>query len=229
MGTGLGCLTETRLFVEHMIQGEEATPKPRAFASSVHNAIASKVALELDARGECQTFVHGEVSFGQVLFAAALLRCRRPATAIVTGAVDETDGYVELGRRGCGVTETGGEGGAVRVCGGGGPLARITAVAYGRPAHAPSWLEAEFGEIEAGSAIFVPAITGLEHSPPGWVRAPWTGSHPSGFATATAIAIGVLAGECPPAALGLDSRRRRLTLAAWSRFGDCAAVRIEVA
>ena len=32
-GTALGCLTETQLFVEHMIQAEEATPKPRAFSA----------------------------------------------------------------------------------------------------------------------------------------------------------------------------------------------------
>src|SRR5690606_14663565 len=70
-GTGLGCLTETAAFVEHMNAAAEATPKPRMFAASVHNAIASRVALQFGARGECQTFSHGEVSFAHAVFAAS--------------------------------------------------------------------------------------------------------------------------------------------------------------
>src|SRR5206468_3220883 len=67
-GTALGCLTETESFVANMMRSREATPKPRAFTSSVHNSIASFVALNFSARGECNTFVHGELSFARALF-----------------------------------------------------------------------------------------------------------------------------------------------------------------
>ena len=44
-GTAYGDATETEAFVENMILNHEEFPKPRAFAASVHNAMASRVAM----------------------------------------------------------------------------------------------------------------------------------------------------------------------------------------
>ena len=118
-GTALGCLTETAAFVENMIRENEEMPKPRAFSSSVHNAIASRVALDVGAHGPCRTFVHGAVSFVQALFAA-----RTPA---LVGGLDERTSYVEQ------ICPDATEGGAVLYCADDGPgLAVIRRAVFAR-------------------------------------------------------------------------------------------------
>ena len=95
-GTAFGSLTETESFVENMIRAREETPKPRHFSASVHNAMASRVAMALGAKGPCRTFVHGELSFLQAVRSA-----RRSRFALV-GALDERTPYVDRAREVCG-------------------------------------------------------------------------------------------------------------------------------
>ena len=118
-GTAYGSLTETESFVENMIREHEETPKPRHFSASVHNAMASRVAMALGAKGPCRTFVHGELSFVQAVRSA-----RRGRFALV-GALDERSPYVDRGRAACGL-DAGGEGGAVFYCGDGPALAELS-------------------------------------------------------------------------------------------------------
>jgi len=182
-GTALGCLTETEAFVENMVRAREEMPKPRAFSSSVHNAIASRVAMEIGARGPCRTFVHGEVSFVQALFAA-----RAPA---LIGALDERTAYVDRGRRACG-KGPGGEGGAVLYCADDAPgLAVIRTVLFTRSAR-------RIAETLRDAA---PDVTLKDDT------------HSSACATATALAVAMLARE-------IESDARRIAVVVGSRLGD---------
>ena len=203
-GTALGCLTETESFVENMIRAKEATPKPRAFSASVHNAIASRVAMALVARGACRTFVHGEISF--------LLALRSARTPALVGALDEHTPYVDRGRAACtsppGKGEPG-EGGAVFFCGEGPPLAIIREVRFARPDDPAAWI-AERAE-------------GADAT----LRAP--GDHPSSAAVTTAIAVAVLAGTLEPPQAGLDQRPGSIAVAAASRLGDAGVLIVEQA
>lgn len=88
-GTAFGALTETDDFVAHLVAADEATPRARSFSASVHNALASYVALQLGARGECSTFVHDDIAFAHALLAAQAAARRDPSAAFLVGALDE--------------------------------------------------------------------------------------------------------------------------------------------
>ena len=143
-GTAYGSLTETESFVENMVREHEETPKPRHFSASVHNAMASRVAMALSAKGPCRTFVHGSLSFLQAVRSA-----RRNEFAVV-GALDECTPYVERGRNAAGA-KPGSEGGAVFFCGEGDALAELS---IGGDASVV-WQAADFGAHPAASAVAV--------------------------------------------------------------------------
>jgi hypothetical protein len=108
-GTAYGDATETEAFVENMIVNHEEFPKPRAFAASVHNAMASRLAMALGLHGPNRTYVHGEMSFLLALRAA-----RHHPTALV-GALDESTPLIRAGHETCG-HPLAGEGGGVLYC-----------------------------------------------------------------------------------------------------------------
>ena len=58
VGTGLGCLNETALFLENLLINEERAPLPTRFTNSVHNACASNLAIELGLKGLNSTPTH---------------------------------------------------------------------------------------------------------------------------------------------------------------------------
>ncbi len=141
-GTSLGALTETELFVSHMIKADEATPKPRAFTASVHNAIASQTALALGARGECQTFVHADLALAHCVFAAECIRRREPDTGILIGSFDEapTGQFAELAA--ASETEISVEDAAVFYLAptSDGAIASLDTVAFAHPESPEAWL-----------------------------------------------------------------------------------------
>lgn len=93
VGTGLGSLDETTIFIENMIQQNENLPKPANFINSVHNAAASSLALEFGLKGENLTVTHREISFDAALWhALSGLRQGRVKRAVVCGA-DELNYY----------------------------------------------------------------------------------------------------------------------------------------
>ena len=163
-GTALGSLTETESFLENMIRAREETPKPRHFSASVHNAMASRVAMALGAKGPCRTFVHGELSFLQAVRSA-----RRSRFALV-GALDERTPYVDRAREVCG-KGAGGEGGAVFFCGEGDAVAEISTGGRGDSGETGViWRPEDYlprtGDHPSASAVAVAlAIDALETSP----------------------------------------------------------------
>ncbi len=225
-GTALGCLTETESFVANMIRSQEATPKPRAFTSSVHNSIASFVALDLAARGECNTFVHGEISFAHALFSAALC-ARRSAGPLVVGAVDEAPQltFLELARAaGC---EAAGEGGAVLVAGGREAfpepaVAWVESLALARPADPLAWAREELRATPPDALLHCSLAAGTEKRSAEPALVTIHAQHPSSLATTTALALGLLAGEVEPDIFELARRPTSLAVLGTSVDGDAA-------
>jgi 3-oxoacyl-[acyl-carrier-protein] synthase II len=113
VGTGLGELGETVLFLENMVRLKEKEPKPTRFINSVHNSLASQIAINFNFGGENHTITHGAVSFELALWqATALLKTGRARYVLACGA-DELHPYgayagtkFGLARSPCGVSGT---------------------------------------------------------------------------------------------------------------------------
>lgn len=222
LGTALGSLTETAAFVENMLRLHEEMPRPRAFSTSVHNATTSQVARRIGARGECQTYTHGELSFHQALFAGTRVR---GSTRVLVGAIDETSAYVERATRHC-ASPPSAEGGAVFWCTGAdqpGPvLARLRPVAQARPRHPRRWIEEQLAGLEIDQILW-PFETEWRRDLGGEVTTAQTGHHLSSTASATALAVAAQAGE---AELPWRSRRSLAVVTA-ARGGEVAILLVE--
>jgi len=83
VGTGMGSLGETAVFLENMILQKENFPKPANFVNSVHNAVASTLGLEFGLKGENITVAHREISFDAAL-GHALSSLRQTFTLFLT-------------------------------------------------------------------------------------------------------------------------------------------------
>ncbi len=94
IGTGLGSLTDTAAFVENMILREERSPRPGHFTNSVHNALASQVALELGCTGLNTTPTQRDISFEAALWQASRQIATRAADLFLVGAADELHPYL---------------------------------------------------------------------------------------------------------------------------------------
>jgi hypothetical protein len=238
--TGLGCSTETEAFVENMILKREAAPMPRAFSVSVHNAVASRIAIRWQAHGEILTFVHAETSVMQALLAAAGWSEIHPNEPLLAGGVDEFTPYIERGRRdlGCEVDPEAREGGAVLLCGR--PvesmpaLARVSRLALGRTRDVARWLEGKLPEDPVDLMLVAPPAGTRPGPPP--IPGPraldarrWTGDHPSSAASATALAVALLAGEVDPEVFSLAARPRAVAVVARTRFHDAGLIVLEAA
>lgn len=89
-GTGLGCMEDTGIFLENMIDRDESALNPTPFIQSTHNTIGSCIALALKCHGYNQTYVHSYISFEQALQDAMMLMNEQPQINFgLVGAVDE--------------------------------------------------------------------------------------------------------------------------------------------
>ena len=99
VGTGLGELGETAAFLENMIALDEREPKPASFVNSVHNSLASQIAMALGLKGENHLFTHGAASFELALGQALLmLDAGRAEQVLVCGADGLSPYFVAAGR-----------------------------------------------------------------------------------------------------------------------------------
>lgn len=100
LGTGLGETGSTAAFLKSVLDPDQPFPKPTHFINSVHNALASEIAMALDFKGENSTFTHGAVSFELALSRALqVLRARRSDCVLACGADELTPYAVEFGQR----------------------------------------------------------------------------------------------------------------------------------
>jgi 3-oxoacyl-(acyl-carrier-protein) synthase len=93
VGTGLGEWSETADFLENMIRLDEAEPKPTRFINSVHNSIASQLAIAFGFEGENLTFAHNAISFETALWHAKLLLTTKRAKSVLVCGADALSQY----------------------------------------------------------------------------------------------------------------------------------------
>lgn len=100
IGTGLGSLSDTAAFVENLILRDERSPRPMHFTNSVHNALASQVALDLHATGLNTSPTQREVSFEAAVWQASHEFAKGGTDLFLAGAADELHPYLlATGRR----------------------------------------------------------------------------------------------------------------------------------
>ncbi len=88
-GTGWGCLEDTGIFLNRLVNNKEEALNPTAFIQSTHNTIGSHLALLLQCQGYNQTYSHGAFSFESSLLDAMLQLSESPNQNILIGGADE--------------------------------------------------------------------------------------------------------------------------------------------
>jgi len=88
-GTAYGCLEDTGLFLNSMIERREEMLQPATFIQSTHNTVGAQIALLLQCTRYNNSFVHRGASFENALLDAMLLLAGGEAAAVLAGGVDE--------------------------------------------------------------------------------------------------------------------------------------------
>ncbi len=88
-GTGLGCLEDTGIFLNKMVENNENALNPTPFIQSTHNTIGSQIALLLQCQGYNQTYTQRSFSFENALLDAILELRDNPNQSLLVGGVDE--------------------------------------------------------------------------------------------------------------------------------------------
>lgn len=94
LGTGWGELGNTADFLEDMIDPEKLAPKPTHFINSVHNSLASEIAIDFQALEANHTFTHGAISFETALAESIRMLWRRRARCVLLAGVDKLTPYL---------------------------------------------------------------------------------------------------------------------------------------
>lgn len=99
-GTAYGCLEDTGVFLQKMVQNNEEMLTPTAFIQSTHNTIGAQIALLLKCNGYNNTFVHRGFSFETALLDAMMLLEEKTVENVLVGGIDEiTDFSFEITSR----------------------------------------------------------------------------------------------------------------------------------
>jgi len=88
-GTAYGCLEDTGIFLNKLIENNEYALNPTPFIQSTHNTIGSQIALLIQCQGYNQTYTQGAFSFESSLLDALLELQDFPAQSLLVGGVDE--------------------------------------------------------------------------------------------------------------------------------------------
>ncbi|MET0241819.1 MAG: beta-ketoacyl synthase N-terminal-like domain-containing protein [Flavitalea sp.] len=88
-GTAYGCLDDTGIFINRMLEFNEEMLNPTAFIQSTHNTVGAQIALSVKCHGYNNTFVHRGVSFESAVLDSILLLKDRHAKNVLVGAADE--------------------------------------------------------------------------------------------------------------------------------------------
>jgi hypothetical protein len=88
-GTAYGCLEDTGIFLQRMIENKEEMLTPTAFIQSTHNTVGAQIALMLKNHGYNNTFVHRGWSFESALLDALMYLEENEGHTVLAGGVDE--------------------------------------------------------------------------------------------------------------------------------------------
>lgn len=89
VGTGLGCVDDTTVFLNQLTTNQEELLNPTAFIQSTHNTVSGQIALLLQAKCYNLTFTQKRFSFESTLLEALMMLETHPEQKILTGALDE--------------------------------------------------------------------------------------------------------------------------------------------
>lgn len=87
--TGLGCLTDTEVFMNSLLENNESLTSPTAFIQSTFNTIGAQIALMLKNHNYNFTYVHRGFSFESALLDAIMQINNNEASDILVGGIDE--------------------------------------------------------------------------------------------------------------------------------------------
>lgn len=90
IGSALGMLADSEMFLNNLIEREESMLTPTSFIQSTHNTVSGQIALALQCNAYNMTFVHGGHSFESAVLDAALMLDGAPGRQVLLGAVEET-------------------------------------------------------------------------------------------------------------------------------------------
>jgi len=94
VGTGLGCLRDTEVFLKTVLKKDGLAISPTAFIQSTHNTVAGQLALSLGNKGYNMTHSHQEISFETALNDALLL-ANESNEAVLVGACEEHISFLD--------------------------------------------------------------------------------------------------------------------------------------
>jgi hypothetical protein len=101
IGTAMGCLQDTELFLNKMVVQDEKMLTPTAFIQSTHNTVGGQIALLNKCYGHNMTYVHRGHSFEHAMVNAKLYLHYHKGQTVLTGAIDEvTEHYLALSQIG---------------------------------------------------------------------------------------------------------------------------------
>jgi hypothetical protein len=89
VGTAMGCVADTEVFLRKMMQQEEQMLTPTAFIQSTHNTVAGQIALGIECHGYNTTVVQRGHSFEGAVLSAGLYLAEHPEDKVLAGGVDE--------------------------------------------------------------------------------------------------------------------------------------------
>jgi len=89
VGTAIGCIQDSEVFLSKMVDQNEQMLTPTAFIQSTHNTVAGQIALLAGCKGQNITFVHRGHSFEQAMIDAQLYVDEHPGEKVLVGGIDE--------------------------------------------------------------------------------------------------------------------------------------------
>jgi 3-oxoacyl-[acyl-carrier-protein] synthase II len=88
-GSAYGCLEDTGVFLNRMIEFREEMLNPTAFIQSTHNTVGAQIALLVKCYGYNNTFAHRGFSFENALLDGILLLKDKEVQNVLVGTADE--------------------------------------------------------------------------------------------------------------------------------------------
>lgn len=107
IGTAMGCLTDTEIFLSKMTDQQEQMLTPTAFIQSTHNTVGGQIALLNGCNGHNLTYVHRGHSFEHAMINAYLYLQAHPDKDMLAGGIDELTPTSEAVLKGFGITDNG--------------------------------------------------------------------------------------------------------------------------
>lgn len=89
VGTAIGCIQDSEVFLSKMVDQDEQMLTPTSFIQSTHNTVAGQIALLSGCKGQNITFVHRGHSFEQAMIDAQLYVDEHPGEKVLVGGIDE--------------------------------------------------------------------------------------------------------------------------------------------